>query len=350
MSASPTPGGGRAIAVERVGLVTPVGLTAEGSCAAFRARMAAPSDLGLRGADGRRLLGHRVPLPATPEPLERLAQMLQPAVEEALAGVPRAAWAQWPLLLCVAEKDRPGRIAGLDDELLRRLEQGLGVSFAAGSGTVAFGRVGVAAALRRARALLEDGTLPGVVVAAADSLLTEAAAARFGLEDRLLTRRNSNGFMLGEGAGALRLVRDDGRAGVCLCTGLGFAVEPAPLGSEQPLRAEGLTQAVRQALADAGQEIHALDFRVTDNAGEQYYFKESALALSRTMRQRKAEFDLWHPAECVGEAGAASGVIVIAAAEAACRKAYAPGPRVLAHWANDAGERAALVMEYRELR
>jgi 3-oxoacyl-[acyl-carrier-protein] synthase-1 len=37
---------------------------------------------------------------------------------------------------------------------------------------------------------------------------------------------------------------------------------------------------------------------------------------------------------------------VIAAALVACQKGYTKGPNVLAHWANDAGQRAALTMHY----
>ena len=90
-----------------------------------------------------------------------------------------------------------------------------------------------------------------------------------------------------------------------------------------------------------------MDFRITDLSGEQYYFKEAALALSRTLRQRKEEFDLWHPAECTGEQGAVAGAAVIAMADAACRKAYTKGPNILSHMANDAGQRAALALQFR---
>jgi len=68
--------------------------------------------------------------------------------------------------------------------------------------------------------------------------------------------------------------------------------------------------------------------------------------LSRTLRRRKEEFDLWHPAECIGEVGSAIGPAMIAVAEAATRKAYAPGPTVLLHAANDAGQRAAIIMRF----
>jgi 3-oxoacyl-[acyl-carrier-protein] synthase-1 len=99
-------------------------------------------------------------------------------------------------------------------------------------------------------------------------------------------------------------------------------------------------------LEDAGRQLHDMDFRITDNSGEHYYFKEAALALSRILRQGKDVFDIWHPAECTGEAGAASGVAVIAAAREACLKGYAPGRNILTHWANDAGQRAAVTLEF----
>jgi 3-oxoacyl-[acyl-carrier-protein] synthase-1 len=90
-----------------------------------------------------------------------------------------------------------------------------------------------------------------------------------------------------------------------------------------------------------------MDFRITDLSGEQYYFKESSLALSRTLRQRKEEFDIWHPAECTGELGSVAGVLILAVADTACRRRYAKGPAIVAHMGNDAGERAALTLHWR---
>jgi 3-oxoacyl-[acyl-carrier-protein] synthase-1 len=132
-----------------------------------------------------------------------------------------------------------------------------------------------------------------------------------------------------------------------LCTGIGFGKEKAHIDSEEPLRADGLSAAIKGALADAGCQLHDLDYRIIDLSGEQYYFKEAALALGRILRQRKEEFDLWHPAESIGEAGSVAGIAVATVADAACRKAYAAGPNILAHMANDAGERAAVVLQFR---
>jgi 3-oxoacyl-[acyl-carrier-protein] synthase-1 len=162
---------------------------------------------------------------------------------------------------------------------------------------------------------------------------------------RLLTEENSDGFMPGEGAGALLVGAPTGKAGL-LCRGIGSSFEKVHIESTEPLRADGLVQAVNSALAEASMTLADTDFRVTDLAGEQYYFKEAALLLTRVLRQRKPEFDLWHPAECTGEIGAAAGILMVAVAEAACRKAYAPGSGILMHLGNDDGRRAAVVFTF----
>ena len=88
--------------------------------------------------------------------------------------------------------------------------------------------------------------------------------------------------------------------------GLGFGIEPAHVETEdQPLRADGLAAAIRAALTEAGTTLAATDFRIVDVSGEQYGFKEATLALIRLLRVRKAEYDIWHPVDCIGEAGAA---------------------------------------------
>jgi 3-oxoacyl-[acyl-carrier-protein] synthase-1 len=184
-----------------------------------------------------------------------------------------------------------------------------------------------------------------VLIVAADSLLTWPTLKTFEEHERLLANRNSNGFVPGEAASALLVSRS--AAGPHLeIVGLGFATEPATIEKEEPLRGIGLSLAIDQALQDAGCEMHNMDFRITDISGEQYYFKEAALALSRTLKQRKEEFDIWQPAECIGEVGSAIGPAMLAVAEASGRKAYAPGPAMLVHGANDDGQRAAIVARY----
>ena len=335
------------IAIQRTGLVTSVGLSAPAACAAFRAKLTNPSETRFIDSGGEWIMAHQVPLDQPWRGLSKLAKMAAMAIEEALDGVPKKDWAELPLILCVAENERPGRQEGLNEQLFELIQAELGAHFSAQSAIVAHGRVAVAVALSQARGLMQGSKLPRVLVAATDSLLSWPTLSHYEQEDRLLTARNSNGFMPGEAAGALLLGQPSGQAGELLCTGIGFAREPAPIDSEEPLRAEGLSQAIKAALADAGCQMHDIDFRITDISGEQYYFKEASLALSRTLRVRKEEFDIWHPAECTGEVGAASGVTILSTAVAACAKQYTKGSRILVHMANDGGQRAALTLHYR---
>ena len=337
----------RPIAILGTGLVTSVGLTTAACCCAFRAKITNPFETGFIDSNGAWIMAHQVSMDRPYSGLTKLAKMAALAIEEALQDLNKDQWHRLPLLLCVAEAERPGRMAGLDDQLLTQIQSELGVSFAQPSALVPQGRVGVAVALAQARALLGSTDIRGVLIVSADSLLSWPTLSHYEREDRLLTEANSNGFMPGEGAGALWVGAVDGRSPQVLCTGIGFGREPAHIDSGEPLRADGLTQAIKASLADAGRQLHDMDFRITDNSGEQYYFKEASLALSRTLRQPKEAFDIWHPAECTGEAGAATGAAVLATARQACLKGYAPGRNILTHWANDAGQRAAVTLEFR---
>lgn len=334
------------IAIKSTGLVTSVGLSAPAACAAIRAKISNPTETRFIDLGGEWIMAHQVLLEKPWRGRAKLAKMAAMAIAECLEGIPRQEWASIPLLLCVAERERPGRLEGLDDQLFLEIQQELDAQFAPESSIVPQGRVGVAIALARAHKLLHEGNFSHVLIAAADSLLTWPTLSVYVREDRLLTEQNSNGLMPGEGAGALLVGRPTGNAEL-LCSGIGFGVEKAHIDSGEPLRAEGLATAIKGALADAGCEMHDLDFRITDLSGEQYYFKEAALALSRTLRKRKEEFDIWHPAECIGETGAVGGLAVLAVANAACRKAYTVSPNILTHMANDAGQRAAAVLHFR---
>lgn len=330
------------IAIKSTGLVTSVGLSAPATCAAIRAKISNPTETRFMGGDGEWIMAHQVHLEKPWRGLAKLARMAAMAIEECLADVPRDRWFEIPLLLCVAERDRPGRLACLDDCLLREIARDLGAIFAPGSAAIARGCVGVAVALCYARTLIHTHGYPRVLIASADSLLVWETLAHYESRGRLLTNGNSDGFMPGEGAGALLVSRPDDDSSLVWC-GIGFGTEHARVDSGEPLRADGLTTAHRNALAEADCEIHDLDFRITDLTGEQYYFKEADLAFSRVLRVRQEDPQLWHPAESTGVAGALLGLLCPAVAQRAFEKGYALGTGVLLHLGNDEGCRATLI-------
>jgi 3-oxoacyl-[acyl-carrier-protein] synthase-1 len=233
---------------------------------------------------------------------------------------------------------------GLDDALFDEIQDELRYQFAADSLIFPAGRIAIAQALNHARRLVTGQGRSRVLVVATDSLVTWPTLSEYEEQARLLAGENMDGFVPGEGAGAILLgIGSEGRT---TCAGIGIATETAHIRAGMPLKGIGLAGAIRAALADANREMHEMAFRIADIAGEQYYFKEAALALARTLRGRKESFDLWHPADCIGETGATAGIVMLAIADAACRKSYAPGAPILLHLSSDDGQRAALVIEY----
>ena len=334
------------IAILNTGLVTSVGLTAATACAAIRIGISNAQETLFMGSEGEWIMGHSVPLEKPCQGMTKHVKMAAMTIHECLAEIPKNQWPSIPLLLCVAERERPGRLEFVEDQLFVEIQRELKVEFAPKSGVIPFGRVSVAMALQRAQQLIYEDGIPLVLIAATDSLLTWSTLSVYENNDRLLGNGNSNGFIPGEGGAALLVARPN--ASVQLrCVGVGMAMEKAHIDSEEPLLADGLTTAIRTALTDAGCEMHDLDFRITDLSGEQYYFKEATLALTRALRRRKEEFDIWHPAECIGETGATAGVAMVVIANAANRKGYSKGANILAHMAADPGQRAALVLQFR---
>ncbi|AZC31741.1 3-oxoacyl-ACP synthase [Pseudomonas chlororaphis subsp. piscium] len=334
------------------GMVSAVGLSAPASCAAIRCAIDNFQETRFIDRGGEWLIAASVPLEQPWRGRSKLIKMAARAIAEAMQNTSGLDPEKTPLLLGVAEADRPGRLDGLDLSLLHDIERELGVRFHGSSNVIARGRVSGAVALLNARKLIYEQGHRHVLIAGVDSFLSGPTLAAFEERERLLTSQNSNGFIPGEGAAAVVLAAPVASEEPQLaCIGLGFGVEKATVEAEDiPLRAEGLTQAVRAALSEAGCGLELMDYRLTDISGEQYYFKEASLALSRTLRVRKEFFHLWHPADCIGEVGAAIGPAMLAVALAASRKGYGEGPNIFCHLGNDAGQRAAALLSYQTVR
>lgn len=332
-----------AVAILKAGMVTPLGFTAPASCAAMRATIDAFSETRFM-FDGAWLIGAQVPFTEGWRGREKVLRMAVPAIQECLSDLPPKSLKRVPLLLCLPEADRPGRLTGLDTILLREIEARLQVEFGPQSAVFAEGRIGGVKAMERAGQLLAGG-IPACVVAGVDSLLVGRTLDAYHEAGRLLTEANSNGFIPGEAAAAVLVGPSSSPGSRVMCRGLGYGSEPAPILSEEPLRADGLREAILNAFQDASATWADIDYRITDANGEQYWFKEAALALTRTMRVRKAEMDLWHPADCIGEIGAAVVPCVLGVALFADMKRYAPGPGVLCHFSAEGPDRGVLVLQ-----
>jgi 3-oxoacyl-[acyl-carrier-protein] synthase-1 len=201
-----------------------------------------------------------------------------------------------------------------------------------------------AVGIREASKLVNEQGFARVVLAGVDSYLVAPTVNSFDARRRLLTETNSNGFIPGEAGAAVLVGPDHGEPGLAVLS-LGLAVEKTTIESDEPLRGEGLASAYKQALDAAGLGLHEIDYRIADLSGEQYGFKEAALAVARIMRVRREAQDIWHPADCVGETGAGVMPLLLGFASWAAERGFAPGPRILAQAGNDDGRRVALILD-----
>lgn len=326
------------VTVSACGMSSAIGLTAPAACAALRARLSNFQETRFVASDGEWILGAEAPLPDSARGVTRLCQLLFGPLRDCIEASGMEA-TEIPILLCLAEQDRPGRIPGLEEILSRRLFQEIGELHEA-SRFYADGGVGGVVALRDAKGLIEDGA-PAVIIAGVDSYLSGATLRAFEAEDRLMTASNSNGFFPGEAGAAVLLTPGDGELRLA---GLGFGAEAGSIFSDEPLKGYGIAQAMKQALDEAGLIYEEISYRLADLSGEQYYFREAALGQLRLWRGKGDPEPVWHPADGMGETGAAVIPICLGFALTAAQKHYAPGPIALLHAAHDDGRRAAIVM------
>ena len=328
------------------GMVTGVGLDAPNSCAAIRAAIDNFQETRFIDSGGEWIRGCEVPLEQPWRGTRKLAKMLARALTECAedGGIELT---DVPVLICLAEKDRPGRLDDLANRVFFETQEELYISFHNESSVVEHGRVGGVVAMKKARAMIHEAGHKYVLIAGVDSLLNAQAIKIYEEQERLLTSKNSNGFIPGEAAGAIIVsaVRRNGNAQL-YCTGMGFGIEKATIDSGLPLRGDGLTGALNKAFEEANESMNTMNFRIVDVTGEQYWFKETALVLGRLLRVHKEGFPMWHATDCVGEVGAAVHFVNIGYAKAAFEKKYSPGTRMLQHFSNNDGKRCAAVYYY----
>jgi 3-oxoacyl-[acyl-carrier-protein] synthase I len=337
------------LVVKATGMVTCVGFNSPSSCAAIRGRISGVSESHLWDATaGVPVRAGKVRLLQWWDGVGKLAEMVAPAIQECLVAASPIGAADIPILLGVADEERPHRYVDLDAELLGEVERRLDLSHHANSRLIPKDRVSGVIGLMEAKRLIEGGKAPACIVAGVDSYLSQLVVEVYLDRRRLVSEGNSNGFFPGE-AGCAVLVgpSSQGRADELEILGFGLAQETGTIDSDKPLRAEGMTKAVRAALADAKLPMHDTQYRITDLNGEHYKFKEGVFTVGRLMKKKTIDlYDVWHPIEFLGDIGAAIVPCVLAVALHAGQKRYAPGSRAVCHFGSDNGERAAVITQF----
>lgn len=262
-----------------------------------------------------------------------------------------ADWARTAVVVLAPESGSPGDPASDVPWLQHQLgAPDGGMAFHAASRAAPYGKGGIGQALLECAGLLQDKRLDlrWVLLVGVDSLLQSATIEALLRQRRLATPTNADGVIPGEGAAAVLLGLRHHDTPLLWIDAAAGADEAWRLGGDLPMRAGGLTQAIRRALEQVNLAMADLDFQASGMAGESWYAKEASLALSRTLERRKPQFPHEMIARAVGETGAALPVLTLAwLAEALAEQPNPLGQSGLLHFAGADGRRSALVVRYR---
>jgi 3-oxoacyl-[acyl-carrier-protein] synthase I len=332
--------------IRAAGMVTAVGLDCASSCAAMRARLDGFAETRFLGPDGSWLIGAPIPLPRNWIGQMRMAHLAAGALSDIERQHPGTI-AGTPILLCLAEEDRPGRPIPDPAAFARLVTEILSLPASPRLQIIAHGRPSGFIALDRARRLLAAGEDP-VIILGVDSYLTAQSIAHYLAENRILAPGNANGFIPGEAAAAILCTQSPGPLRLA---GLGLAREVAHIyntdGEDSlplPLRAEGMARAHEIALIQAGCRHSDLVLKMGDLIGEVYWFKQMALAMLRLQRERSEVQPIWSIAASLGNIGAAAVPVLLGWAMSAAARGYAlPGPIILEASGDDGACGAAVV-------
>ena len=281
---------------------------------------------------------------------ERLIALLLPAMEEALAALPAVVPADRCALALGLPTVRPGLPPDVAGPLLQRVHQRFGRRFGSQI-TFQAGHAAGLLALQAAFQALSQGRLEACLVAGVDSWIAPETLEWLEAEDQLHGAgplNNAWGFIPGEGAGALLLLREDTRISSdatawARILSVGRAHESKRIKTRTVCIGEGLTSAFQAALQAVPAGAKVTDI-YCDMNGEPYRADEFGFSALRTSEYFESASDFIAPADCWGDVGAAGGPLHGLLACAAAHKGYANGPLAFVWSSSETGERAAALL------
>lgn len=344
------------IVITALGALTPVGANAEQSCAAIEA--------------GINRIGEHAYYECTPddpewdEPLplyvsdvpvidpftdgvERLLQLALPALTELMGGAKlrRSDLENCGLMLALPQADKAITALNLTADFVPELCKRTGLTTLKLWKTSQIGTTGVFTLLQSASQKLQAGDIEYCIVGGVDSWLLEERLDEYDAAWRLRSERNVDGFIPGEAAVMLMLetahhARARGAPVLARIGGSGEGMEPETIQSQKHSTGDGLTQAIESALQTSAAN-QGFDSVYCSLNGESYYAFEWGVIMARLHATLEHMKNLVHPADCVGDVGAATGALLLACAASAYKNKTTTTPSLL--WtASDAGHRMAL--------
>lgn len=348
-----------AITITAMSGVTPVGGSIEQSCTSIAAGIALFEEY-----EDYLCLPHDPewdpPLPLTASPFslmppgldgyKRLVFMGVQALKELIpkTGFKRKELERCAVLLALPLKDEVTASWQLQERFVNELLRTTGISNLAVTGESSRGGAGVLSLINRAQSMIQKGEVEYCVVGGIDSFIDADRLALYDEKWRIKSDRNVDGFIPGEGAvmfllekASTALTRNR-KPSVKLSKVVGN-VEPNNIESGRNSSGVGLGNTVKQMFEIAELEKkYAWTF--SDMNGESYRGHEWGTTLVRNNALFDENHKLEHPADCVGELGAALSALLVAQATFAFSNDMNVSDNALILASSDTGERAAMLI------
>ncbi len=332
------------ITVIGIGAVTSVGLSAVQTAASVRAgisrftetsgldRMFAPIVMALLPDD---ILPQPDPLlpdfPGISNQDVRMLQLGALAMVGALEGIDTRD--PLPVFLGLPENQEKSKSEKNRDFVnLLGVQSGLKIDIAA-SKLYPNGRAAGIYAIREAVELLEVQQHNYILVGGVDTYWNSPMLKRLDNEGRINSPFNPDGFIPGEGAGFMLLstLKSAERIGVsplAFIEGISIGYEEGNRYSNEIYKGDGLAETIQNLTKSCigGDPIRTVYAGFT---GENYFAKEWGVAFIRNSDLFYKDFALEHPADCVGDTGAAMGLIMTILSVIAMQKRYRRGPCIV---------------------
>ncbi|MFO1367871.1 MAG: beta-ketoacyl synthase N-terminal-like domain-containing protein [Marinagarivorans sp.] len=184
------------------------------------------------------------------------------------------------------------------------------------------GRAAGLAAVDFAYNYLTKGSQDYILIGGADSYFDQQRLDKHDQSNRLLAENNSDGFAPGEGAAFILLTPHLHLASplngkIVAVHAPGLADEPGHIYSQQANLGRGLDTAFKSALQHYQQQSASprpISAIYSSMNGERYWARELGVARVRNAAALKANLTLHHPADSIGDLGAASAPALVALA------------------------------------
>ncbi|HMW47392.1 MAG TPA: hypothetical protein PKD17_01090 [Cellvibrionaceae bacterium] len=337
--------------IAATGMITPVGPNTAATHAAVAAGISAYADSNHYNKQSHPMRMALIPEDALP-PLNpalnvlglsyRQQRLLRIAVPALLEAVSKQPLNEPAALFLALPESIPGCDFKTDLNFIAALEIQSGVLLnKAASQIFTSGRAGGFEAIAAAMAYLSQNGNSVALVGGLDTYLDLLLLGILDQNNRILAEQITDGFAPGEAAGFLLVISDQAKkylpfapAGIIYPPGI--ALEPGHRYSDQPYRGEGLANAWSQAIENAN--IGPIDKIFSSLNGENIGAKEIGVALLRNKNAFAAENKIEHPADCIGDIGAAFAPVLVGLA---CASNTAT--RVLHSCSSEQGKRAAAI-------